>query len=127
MAEMAGVDAREANFTRADMRGCSLERGKLNGAILVHARMSTLSLNGNKDSDVLSVNLTRASLVNADLSFADMSGAIFYMADLSFCSVNKSVFRCANLVSTKLFGLDVDRADFSGANTSGAIGMTKSA
>ena len=65
-------------------------------------------------------DLSEASLIDADLSGADLKSAILHGANLMNARLKGADLRGADLSSAILFGTDFDKADLRGANMNGA-------
>ena len=72
------------------------------------------------DADLSDADLSGAVLSDADLSDADLSGADLRCADLSGADLSDAVLRCADLSGADLSGAVLSDADLSGAVLSDA-------
>lgn len=104
--DLAELDFKKANLARCDLYGADLSRANLNGVSLVGAR------------------LDRATITSADFSNADLTDArilrptIFTTLEVETSEAPK--FTGAKLVRIRSDGW-LDRADFSGADLTGAV------
>ena len=118
------VDARGANFTRAnlfrarmagiDLRGAKLEEANLESADLSHAwatGASFASARLDKADMTGGIQLQGANLLIASLHGAEMSGAQLQGADLSSASLVGAVLSIANLSGATMRDADLDGAD----------------
>ncbi len=83
----------------------------------IRANLSGADLSGAilSRADLSGANLSRADLSGADLSGADLSGANLSRADLSGANLYRADLSCANLSYANLSGANLSGADLSGA------------
>ena len=118
------VDARGANFSRAnlsrarmagiDLRGARLEEANLEGAELPHAIATGANFSSAKldKADLTGgVQLQGANMLIASLQGAELAGAQMQGADLSSASVQGAVLSIANLAGATLRDADLEGAD----------------
>lgn len=118
-----------ANLTRADMRGAVLKGADLTAAELFNAdlregaiftkRMASDLQGVTVDTDP--TDMSRAKMVNANLSQANMSGAVAMMVDFTDAILKGANLAKANLKNATLEGADLEGADLSRADLRGAI------
>ncbi len=78
-----------------------------------------------KGKNLRYANASRAFLVNADLSYADLRGSVMHGADLrganlEFARLQEVDLELANLKGANLYGADLERAGLNGADLQGA-------
>jgi uncharacterized protein YjbI with pentapeptide repeats len=100
----------EMDLSRADLSGANLRRANLAGAKLDWAKLDGADLEG--------VNLLGASLCHASLEGARLDHACLGLCDLGWARANRSSFREADLVGACTEGLQIWKADFTGARMS---------
>ena len=109
LAPLSGADRRgRVNLSRAHLSEVDLSRANLSGA---------------------GADLSGANLIRADLSAADLSGANLVGADLSWANLSKARLMWADLSKAKLHRAILSEAilvlpNLSGADLSGAVGIT---
>ncbi|MEU6673794.1 pentapeptide repeat-containing protein [Streptomyces sp. NPDC046925] len=102
-----GWDAKEADFTGADMFQAQLQSALLPKAGLQHARLQE-------------ADLTEAVLTNAFLSDALLFAARLNRAQLEGACLRRAILRGTDLNDATLTGAQLQGADLSGANLQGA-------
>lgn len=122
-ADCAGADLRGADLRGLDLAGICLREAKLQGADLEAASLRRADLRG--------ADLSGARLRWADLSHADCTGAGLRQADMANASLAATKFVRANLAGASLVGVvgpginldfaDLSRADFSGAKVTAQL------
>ena len=124
MADLMGIQLKDANLKGANLGGANLKKADLSGANLSGANLSKANLN---KADLSNANLSGSNLSNADLSEAklfdaDLKGTDISNANLHFSSLGAIDFRCwsANMVkSCKLDSIWAGHCNMSGMNLSG--------
>jgi hypothetical protein len=108
------VDLSKADFSRADLSIAYL-RNKLQG--LTKVRKSWLDSQSKElASNLKKVNLSKAILIKANLSYASLNGA-----NLSGASLHKADLSYANLIGADLKEADLDETNLSNADLTGAM------
>ncbi|MEM7415621.1 MAG: pentapeptide repeat-containing protein [Gemmatimonadota bacterium] len=102
-ANLSGVDAFEADFSRATLTGATLDGGRFQLANLSDTRVREASLNGADFRD--------ADLRRAELSLSDVPGAIFDQADLRGARLRA----VHGYERASWFGSDIRDINFAGA------------
>jgi hypothetical protein len=96
----------------------------MGGALVFISILSLIWLVGAKFTDRLTVTLMyprgRRDFIEADLSWANLSGAYLIRINLLGADLRKANLSGADLRRANLRGADLSRADLSGANLSGA-------
>jgi uncharacterized protein YjbI with pentapeptide repeats len=106
-ANLAGMNLRYANLTRAFAESSDFSRAQLESASLDAAVLRNAYFRG---ADLRNARLRRAQLRGADLREARLSGSMLTYADLSKANLTRAVLR-----DTNLLGATVDGANFSRA------------
>jgi uncharacterized protein YjbI with pentapeptide repeats len=133
-ANLNGAALRLAHLRKADLSQAYLRDAVLSGADLIDADLSSADLSG---AELISAemtkanlsqawllgrtNLTKAVLIEADLSGAMMSGAILTKAALIETDLRGAYMPGANLTEAELIEADLHGAYLPGADLSGAI------
>ena len=116
--DLSGVDLANVVLAEVNLEGCKLNGTKLAGAVLNRSRLRTSDLSG---ADLSGADLREADLggnavlTDANLSFADLRGAI-----LDEARARGARFSRANLAGAHLTMAELSSADFEGANLAGA-------
>lgn len=118
-----------ANLTRADMRGAVLKGADLTAAELFNADLREGAIYTKRmASDLQGVavdtdpsDMSRAKMVNANLTQANMAGAVAMMVDFTDAILKGANLAKANLKNATLEGADLEGADLSRADLRGAV------
>ncbi len=120
---MVSANARDANFSAADLRYSDLSYGIFENALLSNAKISSASL--------YAVNLRNAQLLRSDLSHSDLrdsrlehamlSFANFQEADLSSANLTQANLSAAQLRGAILLDAELRESDLRGAIFAGAV------
>jgi hypothetical protein len=113
--DLAGVDLRERDLTRAYLVGKDLSRANLTGAELSEAELTGATLRG--------AVLYDAVLSTAQLEGADLRGAVLDGADLGGAYLQRADLRRASLIGANLEWTDLCGADLRGATLDGVTGI----
>ena len=130
-ANLAGADLSQSNLVDATLRLAHLP-----GANLKHADLSGANLGGADltDADLSNANLSKAqlnivhdrdgdfeaSLRNANLYSANLSGASLIKANLRDADLMDANLTCANLTDADMYNADLLRSNLTSANLTGA-------
>jgi uncharacterized protein YjbI with pentapeptide repeats len=130
-ANMSGVRLPNANLRHAYLTGANLTNGRLGAVDMTDADLTRANLHNahlsraeetNEISEAeSSANLTRAFLLGANLSTADLRGVLLVDADLTDADLAGADLRGADLSHADLSNADLTGAKLSGAKLSGAI------
>lgn len=126
-AHWPGIDLRDARLTAARLSGANLENADLDGANLVSADLSGAKLHG---ASLANLNAAFADLARADLSFArapeakleadlsnaNLEGALLTDVSLEGANLTGARFVRANLTRAQLTQANILNADFTQAN-----------
>ncbi len=122
---LAGINFRGANLSRAilagaDLKGANLEGADLSGADLMEADLQGAWLNG---ADLESANMMGADLKKADLTGVNLKNAILYRADLKDCECAANALWLQTLLNfaNGLISLDEEGETFDFENIEGAL------
>ena len=114
-------DLRETNLTRLDLADLDFKHARLDGADLYGADLSRAKLTG---VSLVGARLDRATITSADFSGADLTDARILrptiFTTLEVVTAEAPKFTGAKLVRIRSDGW-LDRADFSGADLTGAV------
>ncbi|MBU8923066.1 MAG: pentapeptide repeat-containing protein [Bacteroidales bacterium] len=123
--ELAGINFRGADLTRAilsgaDLKGANLEGADLSGADLMEADLQGAWLSG---ADLGSANMMGADLKKADLTGVNLENAILYRADLKDCECAANALWLQTLLNfaNGLISLDRESEVFDFENIEGAL------
>jgi hypothetical protein len=105
--EYGSIDIPATNLRRANLRGADLQEANL------------------RDSDLWGVDLQEANLQGASLIQCDLRGAVLAGSDLRRALVQGSRLGFADLRDSHLGDASLHLVDFSGADLSGAQGLTQ--
>jgi hypothetical protein len=115
---LRGANLSRANLSGADLRGANLIDANVAGADLSAANLSRADLNwahlGGADlieADLSNANLFEANLSDADLSGADLREANPSRANLIRANLSRADLRGANLIEAKLGWASLNRAE----------------
>jgi len=117
-----GVDARKADFYKANLQRAGLADSRISGAIFKNADLRGATL---RDAIAEGANFEKADLSGAKLERGNFSKAVLRSANLSGAIVTDADFSGAQLSGAKLQGVDLrsaklDGADLAGIETDGA-------
>ena len=117
-----GLDFRNFDLSRINLRSGSLNNANLSDANLSDADFRNAKLNGAKlnGADLSTVNLRGADLRNANLSGANLSDANLSGVDLSTVNLSGVYLRGANLSEANLSDANLNGVNFTYANLSHA-------
>ena len=122
---LAGINFRGANLSRAifsgaDLKGANLEGADLSGADLMEADLQGAWLNG---ADLGSANMMGADLKKADLTGVNLENAILYRADLKDCECAANALWLQTLLNFAkgLISLDEEGESFDFESIEGAL------
>ncbi len=107
----------DLNEDGVSLRGLDAPGAELVDINLSHANLSKANL---IESDLTNANLSHANLDNANLFQAKLSGANLSHAKLGFANLTKVNFSSANLSHANLICADLSSANLSGANLNDA-------
>ncbi|WP_328413545.1 pentapeptide repeat-containing protein [Streptomyces violaceus] len=110
-----------ANLTNARLGAADMAGADLGGANLHNAHLNRAEEIGDTREADSSANLTRVSLIGANLSNADLRGVILIDADLTDADLAGADLRGADLSHADLSNADLTGAKLSGAKLLGAI------
>ena len=117
-----GVDWRQCNYDRYELRGIDLSGANLDGASFNRSLMSETSfdrIDGGRvrfiDAELKNTSFSKARLRYADFTEADLQGASFTDADLANARLVSADLRGADLTGARIRDADFYRAELSGA------------
>ena len=111
LAHLKGADLSEADLSGADLAGASLQAANLSGANLSMARLDIVH---DRDGDF------EASLLNANLRYASLTGASLIEADLTNADLSHADLTGARLIKTNLYNTDLVNSNLTSADLTGA-------
>jgi len=118
-ANLFGADLRHATLNQAMLQGADLSAAKMQGASLVGADLSGVRQSRVDDdffgTELGSVILRGAVLMNAHLEAADLRGADLQGADLTFADLQGANLSKADLTGAILLAAKIQRADLRAA------------
>jgi uncharacterized protein YjbI with pentapeptide repeats len=121
-AHFAHADLKDADLSAAWLKGADLQEANFHGAnlenaMLQHANLSSANLWGAK---LRNAKMNEAILKLADMSWADINGAVLYKAQLNGAKLASAQLRKADLREAGLQWIDAGEALLQEANLSGA-------
>lgn len=102
------TDLKQAILVRADLNGVDLSHAQLSKAILIGAQLSKANL---FETDLSHADLSRAVFKEARLSHANLEGAKLFEADFFNADLRKANLSKAELTEVNLFYADLVGAD----------------
>jgi hypothetical protein len=111
-----------AELKTADLRGAALHRANLSGAVLADANLSKAKMWGTNFSGA---TICGTNLSDANLAGADLSGARLWGVNLSGALLLRANLSGAHFLRARLAGAELMQADVTEADLSGSAGLTQ--
>lgn len=127
-ADLLGIDLTSATFADAELQGATLSYAILVGTDFLNAQLDKADITGGVKAygasfllaDLSGADLSWANLAYADLSNAQMRGTVLKSADLQSASLRDSDLRSGSLQGAKLYGTDLTGLRITAADLRGA-------